>query len=87
MKNRNWTVTGLGAVAFVGGVCLAMIYQGAAVATGAELSSMLPFAAGLILALVGVVMVFSGLAPAHKKTSVHTMAMGAVLCGLPVFPH
>lgn len=82
MKNRNWTVAGLGAVALIGGVCLAVIYQGAAVATGAELSTMLPFAAGLILALVGVVMVFSGLAPAHKKTSVHTMAMGALFAAL-----
>ena len=82
MKNRNWTVTGVGAVALIGGVCLAVIYQGAAVAAGAELSTMLPFAAGLILALVGAVMVFSGLAPAHKKTSVHTMAMGALFAAL-----
>ena len=37
MKNRNWTVTGVGAVALIGGVCLAVIYQGAAVAAGAEL--------------------------------------------------
>ena len=82
-KNKNrWISTGVGLTLLALGIVLTVVTRSAAVAEDAVNSSKLPFALGLIMILLGVVIPMVGARPERKTTDVRTLAMAALFAAL-----
>lgn len=64
------------------GIVLVCLTRSAAIASGAPKTATLPFALGLILTLVGVVVCVLGLLPKRSPTNVRTLTMAALFAAL-----
>lgn len=82
MNKRKLVLLITGLVVAVAGVVLAVLTRGAALAEGAGAGQTVPFALGLILAVVGVFVVILALLPAKNKVDVRTLSMAALFAAL-----
>ena len=82
-KNKNkWIAMGAGATLLVLGIVLTAVTRASAVAENAPDGSKFPFALGLIMILLGVVIPLVGMRPEKKETDVRTLAMAALFAAL-----
>ena len=82
-KNKGkWIAIGAGVPLLVLGIVLTAMTRTAAVAENAADGSKIPFALGLIMILLGVVIPLVGVLPEKKKTDVRTLAMAALFAAL-----
>lgn len=81
-SNSKWIALGVGLTLVVLGIVLTAVTRADAVAENAADGSKLPFALGLIMILLGVVIPVVGAMPEKKKTDVRTLAMAALFAAL-----
>lgn len=82
MNKKKWIVTGIGLVLLVLGVVITVVTRGAALVEDAGNGAKIPFALGLILSLVGIVIPIVASEPEKKKTDVRTLSMAALFAAL-----
>ena len=82
MNKKKWIVTGIGLVLLVLGLVITVVTRGAALAEDAGNRAKIPFALGLILSLVGIVIPIVASVPEKKKTDVRTLSMAALFAAL-----
>lgn len=81
MNKRKWIFSTLGLVFAAAGLTAVLLTRTAAIAEGATAASKLPFAMGLILILVGVLVTVRGLRP-KRPVSIRTLTMAAMFAAL-----
>ena len=82
-KNKSkWIALGAGLTMLVLGIVLTAVTRAAALAENAVDGNKIPFALGLIMILLGVVLPLAGFLPEKKKTDVRTLAMAALFAAL-----
>ena len=82
-KNKSkWIALGVGLTLLVLGIVLTVVTRAGALAENAGDGSKIPFALGLIMILLGVVIPLVGMLPEKKKTDVRTLAMAALFAAL-----
>lgn len=82
MNKKKWITAIAGLICAAVGVVLAVMNRSAAVIKGAPASDTVPFAMGLILALLGVVMLIAAFLPKRRETEVRTLTMAALFAAL-----
>ena len=82
MNKNKWISLSAGLVLLVLGVIVTLITRGGALAENAGNGAKIPFALGLILSLVGIVIPLVSLMPERKKTDVRTLSMAALFAAL-----
>ena len=82
MNKKKWISLSAGLVLLVLGVIVTLITRGGALAENAGNGAKIPFALGLILSLVGIVIPLVSLMPERKKTDVRTLSMAALFAAL-----
>ena len=80
-KNK-WLSTGVGLTLLVLGVVLSVLTRAGALAEGAADGAKIPFAIGLIMILMGVVIAIVGNLPERKPTNVRTLSLAALFAAL-----
>ena len=81
-NKRKWLALGVGLTLLVLGIVLTAVTRASAVAENAADGSKIPFALGLIMILLGVVIPLAAMRPEKKKTDVRTLAMAALFAAL-----
>ena len=81
-NKRRWICLGVGLTMLILGIVLTATTRAGAVAENAADGSKIPFAMGLIMILLGVVIPLAGAMPEKKKTDVRTLAMAALFAAL-----
>lgn len=82
-KNKTrWITLGVGLTLLVLGILLTVITRSGALMEEATAGAQIPFALGLIMILVGIVIPFVGIRPEKKPTDVRTLAMAALFAAL-----
>lgn len=82
-KNKSkWITLGVGLTLLVLGIVLTVLTRAGALAENAANGSKLPFALGLIMILLGIVIPMVGAKTEKKKTDVRTLAMAALFAAL-----
>ena len=82
-KNKSkWFALGAGLTLLALGIVLTVLTRTAAVAENAADGNKIPFALGLIMILLGVVIPLAAMRPEKKKTDVRTLAMAALFAAL-----
>ena len=82
-KNKSkWIALGVGLTLLVLGIVLTVATRAGALAENAGDGSKIPFALGLIMILLGVVIPLVAFLPERKKTDVRTLAMAALFAAL-----
>lgn len=74
MKNTKWIQPLIGMIMIIAGVACALLTEG--------LDTAVPFALGLIAAVLGITVVITGLLPAKGKVQVRTLSMAALFAAL-----
>ena len=82
MNKRKLIQSIIGALLTVAGLVAVLLTRTDAIAEGAEAASKVPFALGLILVMVGLVVLIAGLLPPRKITNVRTLTMAAMFAAL-----
>ena len=82
MKKNKWIALGIGLVLLVAGIVLTAVTRSGALAEEAANSAKIPFALGLIMILMGLVVPLVGAMPEKKTTDVRTLSMAALLAAL-----
>lgn len=82
MNRRKWIFSIVGLVLAAAGLTAVLLTRPAAIAEGASAGSKLPFAIGLIVVLVGLVILVAGLLPSRRKTNIRTLTMAAMFAAL-----
>ena len=72
----------LGALLEAAGIILVIFTRNAAISEGAEIGSKLPFVAGLILMVVGLLVLICALVPPKKAINVRTLTLAAMFAAL-----
>ena len=81
-NKRRWICLGVGLTMLILGIVLTAATRAGAVAENAADGSKIPFAMGLIMSLLGVVIPLAGAMPEKKKTDVRALAMAALFAAL-----
>ena len=82
-KNKaKWITLGIGLTLVVLGVILTLVTRAGALAENAGANAKIPFALGLIMILVGIVVPVVGCLPEKKATDVRTLSMAALFAAL-----
>ena len=82
MNKKKWIGLGVGLVLMVLGAIVRLITRSGALVENAGNGAKIPFALGLILILVGIVILLVGFMPEKKKTVVRTLSMAALFAAL-----
>lgn len=82
MKHKKTVLCVTGLVLTVIGVALVYATRAAALAEGASTAQTVPFALGLIVALMGIVVWFVGLLPKRSPVNIRTMTTAALFAAL-----
>ena len=82
MNKKKWISLGVGVCVLALGVLVTLMTRGAALAEEAANADKIPFALGLILSLVGIVIPVVACIPEKKKTDVRTLTMAALFAAL-----
>lgn len=82
MGSRKWMQTVIAALAAIAGLVIVLATRTNAIAEDAVFMQKLPFALGLILIVIGVVMLIAGLLPKRQTADVHTLTMAAMFAAL-----
>ena len=81
-NKRKWITLGIGLTLLVLGVVLTAVTRPGAIAEGATAAAKIPFALGLILILMGILVPLAGAIPKKKTTDVRTLSMAALFAAL-----
>ena len=81
-NKKKWITMGVGLTLLVLGILLAVATRSNALAEDAANGAKLPFALGLIMILVGIVVPIAGVLPEKKTTDVRTLSMAALFAAL-----
>ena len=81
-NKRKWITFGVGITQLVLGVILTVVARSNALAEGAATGAKIPFALGLIMVLLGVVIPLIGALPEKRTTDVRTLSMAALFAAL-----
>jgi uncharacterized membrane protein len=82
-KNKTkWLTMGIGLTLLALGVVLTLVTRAGALAEDAANGAKIPFALGLIMVLVGIVVPMIGALPERKPTDVRTLSMAALFAAL-----
>ena len=81
-SKKKWITLGIGVTLLVLGVILTVVTRSGALAEEAANSSKIPFALGLIMILVGIVVPIVGAMPEKRTTDVRTLSMAALFAAL-----
>ena len=79
---KKWLSIGVGLTLLVLGVVLTLVTRAGALAEGAGNAAKIPFALGLIMILVGIVVPIIGSLPEKKATDVRTLSLAALFAAL-----
>ena len=79
---KKWITGGVGLVLLVLGILVTVFTRSSALAEDAVNGAKIPFALGLIMILVGVVVPLIGLLPEKRTTDVRTLSMAALFAAL-----
>ena len=79
---KKWLSIGVGLTLLVLGVVLTLVTRAGALAEGAGNGAKIPFALGLIMILVGIVVPIIGSLPEKKATDVRTLSLAALFAAL-----
>lgn len=82
MSKRKWIFSTVGLILAASGLTAVLLTRSKAIAEGASAGSKLPFALGLIVVLVGLLVLVAGLLPSKRKTSIRTLTMAAMFAAL-----
>lgn len=81
-NRKKWISLGVGLTLLVLGVVLTAVTRAAAIAENAGAGAKVPFALGLIMILLGIVVACVGNRSEHKPTEVRTLTMAALFAAL-----
>ena len=81
-SKKKWITLGIGLTLLVLGIVLTAVTRAGALAEEAASSAKIPFALGLIMILVGVVIPVVGALPERKPADVRTLSMAALFAAL-----
>ena len=81
-NKKRWITFGVGLTLLVLGVILTMVTRNGALAEEAAAGAKLPFAMGLIMVLLGILIPAVGALPEKKTTDVRTLSMAALFAAL-----
>ena len=81
-NKKKWVSLGIGLTLLVLGIVLTVATRTAAIAEEATAANKLPFALGLIMILVGIVIPLVGAIPEKRTTDVRTLSMAALFAAL-----
>jgi len=81
-NKKKWVSLGIGLTLLVLGIILTAVTRTAAIAEAATAAAKLPFALGLIMILLGIVIPLVGAMPEKKTTDVRTLSMAALFAAL-----
>ena len=81
-NKKKWVTMGIGATLLVLGVVLTLVTRAGALAEEATAAAKVPFALGLIMILIGIVIPIIGAMPERKPTDVRTLSMAALFAAL-----
>ena len=81
-SKAKWLTMGIGLTLLVLGVVLTLVTRAGALAEEAATGAKIPFALGLIMILVGIVVPIIGALPERKPTDVRTLSMAALFAAL-----
>ena len=81
-NKTKWVTLGIGLTLLVLGFVLTALTRGSALAEDATNGGKIPFAVGLIMILVGIVIPIAGALPEKKPTDVRTLSMAALFAAL-----
>ena len=79
---KKWIAFGIGITLLIIGVILSVITRTNALAEAAETGDKIPFALGLIMVLMGIVIPVIGAMPEKRTTDVRTLSMAALFAAL-----
>ena len=81
-SKKKWITLGIGVTLLVLGIILTVVTRSGALAEEAANSSKIPFALGLIMILMGIVIPVVGAMPEKRTTDVRTLSMAALFAAL-----
>ena len=81
-NKRKWIAFGIGVTLLVLGVILTVVTRNNALAEEAGAGAKVPFAIGLIMILLGIVIPVAGAMPERKTTDVRTLSLAALFAAL-----
>ena len=81
-NKKKWVTMGIGATLLVLGVVLTLVTRAGALAEEATAAAKVPFALGLIMILIGIVIPIIGAMPERKPTDVRSLSMAALFAAL-----
>ena len=82
VNKKKWIACGSGLTLLVLGIVLTAVTRGGALAENAETGAKIPFALGLIMILVGIVIPIVASLPKKRTTDVRTLSMAALFAAL-----
>ena len=81
-NKKKWITLGVGITLLVLGVILTIVTRSGALAEDAAAGAKVPFALGLIMILMGILIPVAGAVPEKKPTDVRTLSMAALFAAL-----
>ena len=81
-NKKKWITFGIGIALLVLGVILAVVTRSSALAEEAAAGAKIPFALGLIMVLMGIVIPLIGAMPQKRNTDVRTLSLAALFAAL-----
>ena len=81
-NQKKWITFGVGITLLVVGVILTIVTRSSALAEDAAAGAKVPFALGLIIILMGILIPVAGTVPEKKPTDVRTLSMAALFAAL-----
>lgn len=82
MDRRKWIQVSVAVVMIVSGIVTVLLSRYAAIAEDALAAQKIPFVAGLIIALIGLLVGIAGLLPKKQPVDIHTLTMAAMFAAL-----
>ena len=81
-NKKKWICLGIGLTLLILGIVLTVITRPGALAENAATGAKIPFALGLIMILLGIVIPLAGAIPEKRDTDVRTLSMAALFAAL-----
>jgi len=81
-NQKKWITFGIGVTLLVLGVILTLVTRSGALAEEAAAGAKIPFALGLIMVLLGILIPVAGALPEKRTTDVRTLSMAALFAAL-----
>ena len=82
ISKKKWITFGIGVALLVVGIILTVVTRSGALAEDAAAGAMIPFALGLIMTLLGILIPVVGAIPEKKTTDVRTLSLAALFAAL-----